>query len=47
MTARVQISNTNCEKYLFYSPLTNNDDPNYIIQVGSVFGSIISLENIL
>ena len=22
MTARVQISNTNCEKYLFYSPLT-------------------------
>ena len=25
----------------------NNDNPNYIIQVGSVFGFIISIENVL
>ena len=25
----------------------SNDNPNYIIQVGSVFGFIISIENIL
>jgi len=25
----------------------NNDNPNYIIQVGNVFGFIISIENIL
>ena len=30
------------------SPLgPNNDNPNYIIQVGNVFGFIISIENIL
>ncbi len=25
----------------------NNDNPNYIIQVGNVFGFIISIENVL
>ena len=25
----------------------NNDNPNYIIQVGNVFGFIISIENIM
>ena len=25
----------------------NNDNPNYIIQVGNVFGFIISIENLL
>ena len=30
------------------SPLgPNNDNPNYIIQVGNVFGFIISIENVL
>ena len=25
----------------------NNDNPNYIIQLGNVFGFIISIENVL
>ena len=30
------------------SPLgPNNDNPNYIIQVGNVFGFIISIENVI
>ena len=28
-------------------PAPNNDNPNYIIQVGNVFGFIISIENVL
>lgn len=32
--------------YLFRQQKTNNDNPNYIIQVGNVFGFIISIENI-
>ena len=27
--------------------ISNNDNPNYIIQVGNVFGFIISIENVL
>ena len=30
----------------FDRPYANNDNPNYIIQVGNVFGFIISIENI-
>ena len=30
-----------------YNGGPNNDNPNYIIQVGNVFGFIISIENIL
>ena len=33
--------------YLFWQQKTSNDNPNYIIQVGNVFGFIISIENIL
>ena len=32
------------ENLQWYS-MTNNDNPNYIIQVGNVFGFIISIEN--
>ena len=31
----------------FQSLGPNNDNPNYIIQVGNVFGFIISIENVL
>ena len=31
----------------FQSLGPNNDNPNYIIQVGNVFGFIISIENIM
>ena len=31
----------------FQSLGPSNDNPNYIIQVGSVFGFIISIENVL
>nr|DAL77444.1 MAG TPA: hypothetical protein [Caudoviricetes sp.] len=33
--------------YHNYQLLPNNDNPNYIIQVGSVFGFVISIENVL
>ena len=32
---------------LFRQHHPRNDNPNYIIQVGSVFGFIISIENVL
>lgn len=35
-----------CIFYQNYGSLPNNDNPNYIIQVGNVFGFIISIENI-
>ena len=34
-------------KNLQWYSMTSNDNPNYIIQVGNVFGFIISIENIL
>ena len=34
-------------KNLQWYGMTSNDNPNYIIQVGNVFGFIISIENIL
>ena len=34
-------------KNLQWYSMTNNDNPNHIIQEGNVFGFIISIENIL
>ena len=34
-------------KNLQWYGMTNNDNPNYILQIGNVFGFIISIENIL
>ena len=34
-------------KNLQWYSMTSNDNPNYIIQVGSVFGFIISIESVL
>lgn len=36
-----------CMKNRFWTLIANNDNPNYIIQVGNVFGFIISIENVL
>ena len=36
-----------CKGHLFCRHTTSNDNPNYIIQVGNVFGFIISIENVL
>ena len=36
---------SNLRVYSFSGP--SNDNPNYIIQVGNVFGFIISIENVL
>ncbi|WP_419035283.1 hypothetical protein [Dysosmobacter sp.] len=40
-------SATKQNRYIFpLSPGPNNDNPNYIIQAGNVFGFILSTENI-
>ena len=36
-----------CMKNRFWTLIAKYDNPNYIIQVGNVFGFIISIENIL
>ena len=43
----VQIKTVKTQKHLYCPFFTRNDNPNYIIQVGNVFGFIISIENIL
>ena len=42
----VQIKTAKTQKHLYCLVFTSNDNPNYIIQVGNVFGFIISIENI-
>ena len=43
----VQIKTAKTQKHLYCPVFTSNDNPNYIIQVGNVFGFIISIENVL